>query len=122
MLEDVPAYQRLGRALSALALQILKEHGERVAKAAEVEFRGAAFLGSGGHYGAAREGALKMLEMTAGKVTTLAESYIGLRHGPMSAIHNQTLIVGFLSSDSEDNHNHVHQRMWGKGEGKGLAR
>ena len=40
-----------------------------------------------------------MLEMTAGRVTTLCETYLGLRHGPMSYIHNDSLIVGFLSSD-----------------------
>lgn len=99
MLEDKLAYQRLGRALSNLGLQILKGHSERLAEVAETEFRSVVFLGSGPRYAAAREGALKMLEMTAGKVTTLAESYLGLRHGPMSAIHPQTLIVGFLASE-----------------------
>jgi fructoselysine-6-P-deglycase FrlB-like protein len=32
------------------------------------------FLGSGSRYGAAREAALKMLEMTAGRVTTMSET------------------------------------------------
>ena len=40
-----------------------------------------------------------MLEMNAGEVWTLAESYLGLRHGPMSAIRPDTLVVAFLSSD-----------------------
>jgi tagatose-6-phosphate ketose/aldose isomerase len=57
------------------------------------------FLGSGPSFGAAREAGLKMLEMTAGRVTTLCETYLGLRHGPMSYIHDDALIVGFLSSD-----------------------
>ena len=39
-----------------------------------------------------------MLEMTAGRVATLPESYLGLRHGPMSYIDKDTLIVCFLSS------------------------
>jgi tagatose-6-phosphate ketose/aldose isomerase len=30
-------------------------------------------------------------------VATLAESFLGLRHGPMSAVHQDTLVVGFLS-------------------------
>jgi tagatose-6-phosphate ketose/aldose isomerase len=50
-------------------------------------------------FGAAREAALKMTEMTAGRVITVAETYLGLRHGPMSAVHDDTLIVCFLSSD-----------------------
>src|SRR5262249_26123525 len=49
--------------------------------------------------GAARESALKMLEMTAGSVATLCDSYLGFRHGPMSFTHSDTLIVCFLSSD-----------------------
>ena len=38
--------------------------------------------------------------MTAGKVPTMAESFLGLRHGPMSALREDTLVVAFLSSSS----------------------
>jgi tagatose-6-phosphate ketose/aldose isomerase len=57
------------------------------------------YLGSGGALGAAHESALKMLEMTGGAVATSAETYLGLRHGPMSSLTDDTLVVGFLSSD-----------------------
>jgi len=40
-----------------------------------------------------------MLEMTSGRVTTLCETYLGLRHGPMSYVDKDTLVVCFLSSD-----------------------
>ncbi len=40
-----------------------------------------------------------MLEMTAGRVTTMCETYLGVRHGPMSYVHDDTLVVCFLSSD-----------------------
>jgi len=56
-------------------------------------------MGSGCRLGAAREAALKMLEMNSGDVFTFAESYLGLRHGPMSAVRPDTLVVAFLSSD-----------------------
>ncbi len=59
---------------------------------------GAVYLGSGARYGAAREAALKMLEMTDGRVPTFAESFLGLRHGPMCALRETTLLVGFLAS------------------------
>jgi tagatose-6-phosphate ketose/aldose isomerase len=62
-------------------------------------FGSVVYLGSGCRLGSAREAALKMLEMNAGDVWTLAESYLGLRHGPMSAIRPDTLLVAFLSSD-----------------------
>jgi tagatose-6-phosphate ketose/aldose isomerase len=42
---------------------------------------------------------LKSLELTAGAIYTMAESTMGLRHGPMSALDDDTLFVGFLSSD-----------------------
>ena len=59
----------------------------------------AVFLGSGPRWGAACESALKMLEMTAGRVGTMSETYLGLRHGPMSYIRKGTLVVCFLSSE-----------------------
>ena len=40
-----------------------------------------------------------MLEMTAGQVVTFAETYLGVRHGPLAAVQADTLIVCFLSSD-----------------------
>ena len=40
-----------------------------------------------------------MLEMTAGRVSTLCETYLGFRHGPMSYVDRDSLIVCFLSSE-----------------------
>lgn len=57
------------------------------------------FLASGPLFSAAKEGALKILEMTAGNVVTCAETYLGLRHGPMSFLRGDSVIVCFLSSD-----------------------
>ncbi len=49
--------------------------------------------------GAAREAWLKILEMTAGRVATLAETYLGLRHGPLSFLEAETFVLSFVSSD-----------------------
>ena len=48
----------------------------------------------------ADECALKVVELSAGKVTTLAETPLGLRHGPMSSVDGQSLFVAFLSSEA----------------------
>jgi len=56
-------------------------------------------LASGPLLGAARETWLKVLEMTAGRVATLAETYLGVRHGPMSCMEPETLVLCFVSSD-----------------------
>ena len=98
---------RAGLAQSAIevaasnAQHIFDSHSDAIAALAERDMRSAVYLGSGAMFGAAREGALKMLEMTGGKVITLAETFLGLRHGPMSFIHPQTLIVAMLSADAE---------------------
>lgn len=57
------------------------------------------FLGSGGLFGTAREAALKCLELSAGKTTAVAETSLGLRHGPKFAVDQDTLIVVFTSHD-----------------------
>ncbi|MPZ19942.1 MAG: SIS domain-containing protein [Luteitalea sp.] len=85
--------------LAAAATQLLLQHADALARIARDGFRSAVFLGSGSMYGAAREAALKMLEMTAGQMPTMAETYLSLRHGPMSAVHDGTVLLCFLSSD-----------------------
>lgn len=85
----------LARAASAL----LQERADALDAAARSGFGSVVYLGSGCRLGSAREAALKMLEMNAAEVFTFAESYLGLRHGPMSAIRPDTLMVAFLSSD-----------------------
>jgi len=84
---------------SKIASELLNTHFDTLARVANVRFRRAAYLGTASRFGAAREAALKMLEMTAGRVTTLCETYLGLRHGPMSYVDKDTLVVCFLSSD-----------------------
>lgn len=59
----------------------------------------ACFVGAGVLRAVADESALKVVELSAGKVTTLAETPLGLRHGPLSSVDSQTLFVAFLSSD-----------------------
>jgi tagatose-6-phosphate ketose/aldose isomerase len=59
----------------------------------------ACFVGSGPLRAVAKESALKLLELTAGKVVTMSESALGLRHGPMAALDEDTLFVCFLSGN-----------------------
>lgn len=56
------------------------------------------YLGSGGLQGVARESALKVLELTAGKLAAFYDSPTGFRHGPKSLVDGETLIVVFISS------------------------
>lgn len=96
---DPAACGRRARGLAAAAARLLREEGGGLAELARSAFGSVVYLGSGCRLGAAREAALKMLEMNAGEIWTLAESYLGLRHGPMSGIRADTLVAAFLSSD-----------------------
>ena len=67
---------------------------------AEGKYKRVCMLGSGALTGVAKESALKVLEMTAGGLKTMAESVLGLRHGPMAALDKETLLVCFASGDA----------------------
>jgi tagatose-6-phosphate ketose/aldose isomerase len=45
------------------------------------------------------EAGLKILEMTGGHFPVVTETYLGLRHGPMSFLREDTLVLCLLSSD-----------------------
>jgi tagatose-6-phosphate ketose/aldose isomerase len=78
------------------ALPAIEELAGRVADLGKTRV---AFLASPSLSGAAREASLKVLEMTAGRVIPLTETYLGLRHGPMSFLKPEMPVVCFLSSD-----------------------
>jgi len=78
----------------------LPEAAEAAAEVTTLGCTRACFVGSSVLRGVADECALKVVELSAGKVTTLAETPLGLRHGPMSSVDGQCLFVAFLSSQS----------------------
>ena len=49
----------------------------------------------------AREAALKIVELTAGKVMAMPETFLGFRHGPVGFLRKETPIICFLSSDAQ---------------------
>lgn len=101
LLQFPDRYRALCRNLSGRAARLLETCFPVLAPVAARDFSRVLFLGSGSRHGAARESALKMLEMTAGRVIAMSETYLGLRHGPMSSVHSNTLVVCFLSSDPQ---------------------
>ena len=57
------------------------------------------FIGGEPLASVAKESALKVLEMTAGKIKTISETVLGLRHGPMAALDKKTVFVCFVPGD-----------------------
>jgi fructoselysine-6-P-deglycase FrlB-like protein/predicted NBD/HSP70 family sugar kinase len=82
----------------AEAGQTLLSQGQKIAAELPPPNR-VLFLGSGELLGAARECALKVLELTAGRVAAFWESPLGLRHGPKSLIDEHTRVIVLLSVD-----------------------
>ena len=66
----------------------------------EYDFNRIVYLGSNTLKGTSQESALKMLELTAGRVVTMYDTPLGFRHGPKSIIDDNTLTVVYLSDDA----------------------
>ena len=99
-LDDLEEFGALVSALAACGRQFLPMAAETAAEVTSLGCTRACFVGSGALRGVADECALKVVELSAGKVSALAETPLGLRHGPMSSVDGQTLFVAFLSSEA----------------------
>jgi len=99
-LDQPELYAKRCRQLSGIAERLLETQFEKLGQVGTLDFERVVFLGSGPRSGAALEAALKLLEMTAGRVGAISETYLGLRHGPMSYMNAKTLVVCFLSQDA----------------------
>lgn len=85
--------------LSARAAALLPEIDDACQRAAARIRDRIVVLSSSPLLGWQREAGLKTLEMTAGRFPLVSETYLGLRHGPMSFITPETLVLCLLSSD-----------------------
>ncbi|MDG2978703.1 SIS domain-containing protein [Latilactobacillus curvatus] len=66
----------------------------------DLDFDRIVYLGSGSLAGLTREAQLKVLELTAGKLTTMFDSSMGFRHGPKSFVNEKTLVFDFVNNQS----------------------
>jgi len=86
-------------ALAVLGNEVLTAHVPLAAGLVRAQFDRAVFVGSNELKGLALEAALKMLELTDGRVVSIGESPLGFRHGPKTIVNGSTLVVAFLSND-----------------------
>lgn len=85
--------------LVRLARGVLPARALLLRALAEEDFHRVVYLGSNELKGLAHEAALKMLELTDGRVVATAEAPLGFRHGPKTILNRDSLLVMFLSSD-----------------------
>jgi tagatose-6-phosphate ketose/aldose isomerase len=97
----VEEYEPILRSLISAAERFLPQAATLAYSLAELNYKRACFVGSGALAGTALECALKLLELTAGKVQTMTQSTLALRHGPMAALDRETLFVSLISSDPQ---------------------
>jgi tagatose-6-phosphate ketose/aldose isomerase len=86
--------------LAGAGEQALASLPHRAARLAGQGFDRVVYLGSGPLLGLAREAALKMLELTAGRIATWFDSPLGFRHGPKAVLNDRTLVVVLASGDA----------------------
>ena len=98
-IQDLTAYGATLKALIVAARRFLPAAAEFADRAVTQGFKKICFLGTGALRGVAVESALKVLELTAGRIVTFGETFLGVRHGPLSAIDDETLVVGFVSDE-----------------------
>ncbi|HEY1966089.1 MAG TPA: SIS domain-containing protein, partial [Acidobacteriaceae bacterium] len=97
--DDLEGYGKTLQQMVKSAESLMPRAADAAAKLAKSGFTRVCFLGSGALKAAAAESALKVQEMTAGRIFTMSQSFLGLRHGPLSFIDRQTLVVAYLASD-----------------------
>ena len=85
--------------LSNSVNDFIENNIEKVTSLANEDFERIVYLGSSTSKGIARESALKVLELTAGKVNASYDTPLGFRHGPKSVVDDETVIVIYISND-----------------------
>jgi tagatose-6-phosphate ketose/aldose isomerase len=86
-------------ALSDAVRAVARDVDAPMADLAARGFQRVVYLGSGVFKGLAREAALKLLELSDGRVVTAFDTPLGFRHGPKTIVDPSALIVVFLSND-----------------------
>jgi D-galactosamine 6-phosphate deaminase/isomerase len=99
-LEDLEHYGELLECVANAGSMAIEEGSEIASAVVASGFSRACFVGSGTLSAVADEAALKVLELTAGRVCAMSHSTLGFRHGPMSALDGNTLFVQFVSGSA----------------------
>lgn len=85
----------------ARATQALLDAGLPLAETLVAEgFERVIYLGSNELQGLAHEAALKLLELSDGRIVGGHDSPLGFRHGPKTIVNDRTLVVMFVSNDA----------------------
>jgi tagatose-6-phosphate ketose/aldose isomerase len=96
---DASSDDSLAGRLADIAEAVRPNWDEAARALSERAYERVVYLGSGALQGLARESALKLLELTAGRTAAMGDSPLAFRHGPKSILDDRTLVVVYLSND-----------------------
>lgn len=85
--------------ISFYAKEIIENKYKAIADLLNTNVNRLVVLGAGNLFGAARESALKSIELTAGNMMTWYDSPMGFRHGPKAMLNENTLILFYVSNN-----------------------
>jgi tagatose-6-phosphate ketose/aldose isomerase len=88
--------ERVAQAVDA----VIAAQADAMKRFAAREYERVVYLGSHIFKGLAREAALKLLELTDGRMIAVHDSPLGFRHGPKTIVNAKTFVVIFLSNDA----------------------
>ena len=86
-------------AIARSTRELLERHNDKLRDLAAESYSRVVYLGSNGFKSLAREAALKLLELTDGRIVSAYDSPLGFRHGPKTIVTRDTLLFVFVSND-----------------------
>ena len=99
-INDMENYQGIVTQLCTAGEYLLDEHADKLYSIMEKKsIKRGFYLGTDNHEGTSTECALKMQELTQGRLITKPETFLAFRHGPISAVDEHSVVVYFLDSD-----------------------
>ena len=98
-IEKIESFMKDIKKLSKSVEGFIETNLEEISELANEDFERTIYLGSGTSKGIARESALKILELTAGKVNASYDTPLGFRHGPKSVINDESITIIYISNE-----------------------
>lgn len=99
-LEDIHMFRPMIEDLCSMGISVMNDYNPILKELSNENFERIVYLGAASMKGMAEESALKILELTAGKIGTLYNSPLGFRHGPKSYLDKNTFVVFYISGDA----------------------
>lgn len=99
-IDNLDEYADMVERMASSAEYFLDTHSQEIFDLADPAMARAFYLGNRDLLGAANESALKVQELTMGKLIAKAEDTLTFRHGPISAVDTNTMVCFFLSEDN----------------------